>query len=136
MQCSQVFLIEDDKTIRDTLRVALEIEGYSVTTAANGLEALDQLHAGFRPGLILLDLMMPVMDGWQFSSIVRAEKDLAPIPIVLVTAYAERAEGLVAQAVIKKPVDLNTLYKTVRQYCGPPEQNEIRGEGWSRESER
>ena len=114
-----ILVVEDDAAIRTALQLALEIEGYSVRTAGNGQEALQLLARIDTPCLILLDLMMPVMNGWEFARALRKDMVLAPIPVALVTAYSEEAaqfEG--AQALIKKPVDLELLYHVVRKFCG------------------
>ena len=120
MPCQWILIIEDDESIRETLKIFLEYEGYRVTTAGNGKEGLEVLPSAGNPCLVLLDLMMPVMDGWQFIEKARSHETLATTPIVVVTAFAEKARGIKARAVIKKPVDLDFLLKTVRQYCGPP----------------
>lgn len=114
-----VLVVDDEKDIRDTLQEALEGEGYTVYTAANGREALDLLPSIPSPSLILLDLMMPVMDGWEFLKEMGENFTLTGIPVVIITAFGEKARTISqAQAVIRKPFDLNTLTETVRQYCG------------------
>ena len=119
MPCQSILIIEDDESIRETLKLFLEIEGYSVLTAENGKEALNMLAGRRQLCLILVDLMMPVMDGWQFVEAAGADRDLAATPIVVVTAFAERASGIRARAILKKPVDLDFLLRMVREYCGP-----------------
>ena len=117
--CRMILIVEDDAAIRTALQLALEIEGYSVRTAGNGQEALQLLARIDTPCLILLDLMMPIMNGWEFAQALRKDMVLAPIPVAIVTAYSEEAshfEG--AQALIKKPVDLELLYHVVRKFCG------------------
>src|SRR5574340_1100683 len=103
----EVLLVEDDAAIRDALRELLEAEGFVVQGAANGREALARLRAGgHRPRLILLDLMMPVMDGWEFRQAQRGDPALARIPVVVLTA-ADGAEDLIADmkvaACLSKP---------------------------------
>lgn len=117
MQCKNVLIVEDDEGIRETLRLALELEGYSVFSAANGQEGLDILPKIERPCLILLDLMMPVMDGWRFVEILDEDTILAAIPVVVVTAFAERAKSIHARGILKKPIDLDVLLATVKRYC-------------------
>lgn len=114
---SPVLIVEDDDAIRETLRVALTMEGYFVVTAANGREALDLLTKIKKPCLILLDLMMPVMNGWEFVMEFQKDMTFASVPIVLVTAYADRLNGILAQGVLRKPVDLNELFTLVRSCC-------------------
>lgn len=118
-KCRTILIVEDDAAIRTALQLALEMEGYQVKTASQGKEALELLPRIDTPCLILLDLMMPIMNGWEFSQALRQDMVLAPIPVALVTAYSEEAAGFSgAQALIKKPVDLELLYQTVRKFCG------------------
>jgi len=117
--CQTILVVEDDASIRMTIQLALEMEGFTVCTASHGQEALTQLSQMKAPCLILLDLMMPIMNGWDFMKALRANAILAPIPVALVTAYAEEAahfEG--SQALIKKPIDLEILLQVVRRFCG------------------
>ncbi len=119
MKCQSILIVEDDDEIRNALRMVLEIEGYTVQTAANGKEGLAILATIQPPCLILLDMMMPVMDGWAFAEALRADMVLTSIPVVMVTAYAEKAADAMKQAhgIIKKPVDIDLLMKTVKQHC-------------------
>jgi two-component system response regulator CpxR len=106
-----VLVVEDEQDIRETLRDILEMEGYRVRCACNGKEALDALAEMPRPLLILLDLMMPVMSGYELLQALRANDDLASIPVTVVSAVGDRlAEGT---AVLRKPVDLETLLHAV-----------------------
>ena len=90
---ASVLLVEDDRDIREAVASLLEAEGYTVLTAAHGKEALAILERG-QPCVVLLDLMMPVMSGWDFMDVVRKNKRLEDIPVVVVSAYSERkAEG-------------------------------------------
>lgn len=113
--------MEDDADIRETMQLVLELEGYAVATAANGREALDLLACGNRPALILLDLMMPVMGGWEFAGILEKDPCLAEIPVVLVTAFADRADSPRVQAVLKKPVATEELLRLVARWAGDPD---------------
>ena len=104
--------------------MALENDGYPVITAANGREALDVLARGEDPpGLILLDLMMPIMDGWQFLEEIRERDALSTIPIVVVSAYREKDKYVSAAALekrvafVRKPVDLRLLLRLTEHYC-------------------
>ena len=81
-QCSGILVVDDDPDIRDSLREVLEDEGYGTSCVANGREALDFLRSGKRPCVILLDLMMPVMDGWQFLEEQKRDPALAAIPVL------------------------------------------------------
>jgi CheY-like chemotaxis protein len=113
-----VLLVEDDESIRETMQVALEMRGYEVITAGNGKEGVDALTSRPRPCLVLLDLMMPVMDGWGFVAAVEHDPLLKRIPVVVVTAFADKAGEIHARSIIPKPIPLEVLYDTVRTYCG------------------
>ena len=116
-----VLIVEDDQEIRDVMQAILGDEGFSVSTAANGREALDHLHAASTyPGLILLDLMMPVMDGWQLRSALRNEPTLSTIPIVVLTAVRpaeDYVHSLDVSAFLTKPIDMPALLGAVERYC-------------------
>ena len=116
-----ILFVEDDADIRDTLADVLEEDGYTVKSASHGQEALELLHGGLRPSLILLDLMMPIMNGWQFRAQQLKEPDLSGIPVVVVSAGAnieQSAAGLSAAGFVKKPVVLDTLLNAVRSALG------------------
>jgi CheY-like chemotaxis protein len=121
---ASVLLVEDDKDIREAVSAVLESEGYTVLTAGNGKEALAILDRG-QPCVVLLDLMMPVMSGWDFMDEVKKNKRLEDIPVVVVSAYSERrAEGV--RRVLKKPLDVNQLLAAVAEYCCcPPRAAEV-----------
>src|SRR5262245_26845005 len=88
-----VLVVEDSIDTRDSLAFLLRsVGGYQVSTAANGQEALDRLRAGPRPGLILLDLLMPTMDGWEFCHRLRQDPALASIPVVVVSGVGDSPE--------------------------------------------
>ena len=113
-----VFVVEDDVDTRDMLGRFLELEGFQVELAANGRQALDRLTAGMHPCVILLDLMMPVMDGWQFRREQVRDRELADIPVIVVSAAGrERIAEIDANAYLTKPVDLEQLLERVSQYC-------------------
>jgi CheY-like chemotaxis protein len=113
-----VLLVEDDKDIREAVTAVLEAEGYTVLTAGNGQEALEILARG-RPCVVLLDLMMPVMNGWDFMQEVKRSHRLDDLPVVVVSAYSERkAEGV--RRVLRKPLDVNQLLAAVADYCCCP----------------
>jgi two-component system response regulator MprA len=102
------------------LSEVLESEGYRVTGARNGLEALGRLRGGARPSVILLDLMMPIMNGWQFRYEQRQDSDLSKIPVIVVSAKSDsqqHALWLEADGYISKPIDLNVLLDTLSHYC-------------------
>jgi CheY-like chemotaxis protein len=111
-------VVEDDVDTRDMLGRFLELEGFQVEVAANGKQALDRLTSGVHPCVILLDLMMPVMDGWQFRRQQVQDAELADIPVIVVSAAGkERMGGIDADAYLSKPVDLEQLLARVNQYC-------------------
>jgi CheY-like chemotaxis protein len=110
-----VLIVEDDEQIRETLGLILELEGYSVRSAANGQEALALLRES-PTSLIILDLMMPVMSGWEFLAEREKEESLAAIPVVVMTAGSrsdERPRNI--NAFLSKPVELEELLGTVSQ---------------------
>lgn len=115
-----VLVVEDDLDIRETFQQLLEIEGYRVLTAGNGQEGIDVLkRADELPCLILLDLMMPVMNGWEFLEVQKSDPKIARIPVVVVTAAGKEKERTVSAAgFLKKPIELDTLLATVARYCG------------------
>jgi CheY-like chemotaxis protein len=118
----EVLIVEDDIDIRDALSQILEEEGYSVSTAANGQEALDLLRSGPPPRLILLDLMMPVMNGWQFRAAQREDPALAAIPVVVISAdthISEKASQIGIAEYFRKPIEIAGLLNTMEKYCGP-----------------
>lgn len=117
MKCNSILIVEDDEGIRNLLRLAIEMEGYHTTTASNGKEGLDALEKLSKPCLILLDLMMPVMDGWSFARSLEKDMVLAQIPIVLVTAYSDKAGSIKAKTILKKPVNMEVLFRTIKEYC-------------------
>lgn len=115
-----VFIVEDDVDTREMLCRFLELEGYQVESASNGKLALERLDAGSRACVILLDLMMPVMDGWQFRREQVRHAALANIPVIVVSAAGRDHLGPIdAQAVLSKPVNLDELLAQVTHYCRP-----------------
>jgi CheY-like chemotaxis protein len=116
-----VMVVEDDRDVRESIAEVLEDHQYQPMGAANGKEAIDQLRAGsHKPCVILLDIMMPIMDGWQFRDLQREDPELSSIPVVVLTAHAnlhEATTGMHAAACLKKPVPLKTLLATVERFC-------------------
>ncbi len=115
-----VLLVEDNDDSRDTLRMILEAQGYPVTSAVNGWEALETLKDAPNPCIILLDLMMPVMDGWEFMRRQGGDPALADIPTLLVTGAAEvgeTPETVRMVGCLQKPIDPDTLLQTVGRHC-------------------
>ena len=110
-----VLVVDDDPDLLDATSFVIENEGIVVETARNGEEALEVLRAGRLPGLVLLDLMMPVMNGWEFLEEVAKDPVLKAIPVVVLTA-AERTQVPGATEVLSKPVDLVALLRVVQRY--------------------
>lgn len=113
-----VLIVEDDVDTREMLARFLELEGFHVEMAANGRQALERLEAGADASVIVLDLMMPVMDGWQFRREQIRRASLAKIPVIVVSAAGhERIEKIDADAFLSKPVDLEELLARIGEYC-------------------
>lgn len=116
-----VFIVEDDVDTREMIGRFLELEGFAVESAANGLQALERLDAGTRACVILLDLMMPVMDGWEFRRRQTSDAQLAGIPVIVFSAAGrDRLQQIDANEYLAKPVDLDELLQRVTRYCGRP----------------
>jgi len=108
-----VLLVEDDAVVRGAMKMVLEWEGYRVTCAANGREALDLLRASEPPSVIMLDLMMPVLDGWEFRQEQKQDPALASIPVVIVSAAHATAE-VEASGHVRKPFQPEDLLRAIR----------------------
>lgn len=117
MACKTILLVEDDDDIRSTLQEVLELEGYSVVPAAHGQEAFDRLDEIERPCLILLDLMMPVMNGWEFLEQQKKHAKFSSIPVLVVSAAGEKARTAPAQGFVKKPIEVDGLLELIKKYC-------------------
>jgi CheY-like chemotaxis protein len=113
----RVLVIEDDYDIREALGAVLGGEGYEVTTCTNGREALEWLERTREvPNAIVLDLMMPVMNGWQFLAQCRREGPLARVPVIVLSAHAGFEDVKVhADACFRKPIRLDDLLDALRR---------------------
>jgi CheY-like chemotaxis protein len=122
VRAPSILVVDDNPDLRTTVRDILEYEGYSVITAENGRQALEVLTQPARPCLILLDLMMPVMDGWEFLEEQRSHAAWREIPVVILSALAHRPESksLGAAGILGKPVKPEMLFELIRKYCGDP----------------
>jgi CheY-like chemotaxis protein len=119
MRC-HVLIVEDDEDLREMMAQILTLEGFETATAINGRDALEYLRRSDAPQLILLDLMMPVMDGWEFQRERSRDPILADVPVVVLSALDEtRAAGAASHEFLKKPLDFDRLLQLVRGYCGP-----------------
>lgn len=107
-----ILIVEDDRDIRDVLAEILAEEGYQILVAEDGAEGLKRLAENPPPDLILLDLMMPRMDGYQFREEQRKNPEWSPIPLVLLTAGVETSDKITALGaldVVRKPVKIDFL---------------------------
>jgi CheY-like chemotaxis protein len=119
---SDILLVEDDDSLGVILTAVLQDQGYTVARASNGKEALDYLGSDRPPRLILLNLMMPVMNGWKLRDYLKQDPALAQIPVVVLSGVCnleKKAAALEAADTFTKPYNLKALIETVRQYCGP-----------------
>jgi CheY-like chemotaxis protein len=116
-----VLVVDDDLSVRTALKELFETEGYEVEMAANGRAALTHLRGGLRPCVILLDLMMPIMDGWDFRAEQLADPELRDIPVFILTAVGFSAETVRAQfgdiPFVPKPPAHEGLLEMVRRVC-------------------
>jgi CheY-like chemotaxis protein len=116
-----ILVVEDDAVARQSMKTFLEGEGYRVACVANGQEGMDYLtKLAEPPNLILLDLSMPVMDGWQFRKRQRLAPAFASIPVVLLSAesnLAHIAASLGVNGYFLKPVELDGLLEVIRLLC-------------------
>src|SRR5262249_48304507 len=118
---TNILIVDDDQDICDTVQIILELRGYRVVTASDGAEALHLLRNGERPCLILLDLMMPGMNGTQFREEQLRDSALASIPVLILSGdgrVAEKAAPLHAEG-LGKPLHLQTLLDRVCRFCPP-----------------
>lgn len=118
MSTATVLIVEDDPDTREMLGKFLELEGFHVETAANGQVALDKLENGVKACVIVLDLMMPVMDGWQFRRRQVEDARIAKIPTIIVSAAGrDRMAQVSADAYLAKPIDMDELLTRVSEFC-------------------
>jgi CheY-like chemotaxis protein len=121
-----ILIIDDEAQLRFVISELLRDEGYTVAQAANGREALIYLQTATPlPCVILLDMMMPLMNGWEFLRVQQHNPLFAPIPVVVISVFralAESAAALGVQQALAKPIDLDRLLATVQRYCpsAPP----------------
>jgi CheY-like chemotaxis protein len=113
-----VLVVDDEPDHRTMMREALEDEGYRAETAVHGAEGLARIRAGFRPDIIILDLRMPVMDGWAFMTELKRDPELASIPVVVTTQAGDRVltSAPVSAGYLAKPFEAHRLIETI-QVC-------------------
>ncbi len=117
---ARVLIVEDDLDFREHLSTLIRARGHEVEIASDGEEALLRLHVGEPPSLILLDLMMPEMDGWTFRARMLQDAKLSKIPIAVLSgvgSVGNEAEKLHIEHYLGKPVDLPALYRLIERYA-------------------
>ena len=114
----EILVVDDEAESREALAELLLNEGYAVVCAENGRRALDCL-TGMTPALIILDLMMPVMSGWEFLAQQKRDARMRSVPVVVVTGSAFEHD-VEADAVVHKPIDFRSLMKAVKENCLQP----------------
>jgi DNA-binding response OmpR family regulator len=118
-----VLVIEDDIETLQALVEFLREEGFGAVGAVNGDVALAVLRARLKPSLVLLDLRMPAMDGWEFCATLGRDPELAELPVAILSALAAPAHELPPRrhdaGTLVKPVDFDALLAKVRAYCPP-----------------
>ena len=123
MAVREVLVVEDDSDLRESLSQALRDHGFAVTPASNGQQALELLRSGTRPAVILLDLMMPVLNGWELRDALREDPILSEIPQLVISAYMDEAEqhvlALPPGDCIRKPFPMRVLLDAVERHCAP-----------------
>lgn len=115
----RVLVVEDDEDLREMMAQLLRTEGFEPDLAGDGVEALDKLRSRpDHPHVILLDMMMPRMDGWTFRRQQTRDPGLADIPVVVVSAAPrDQLKSVSAAAVVPKPFDYQDLIDTLREHC-------------------
>jgi CheY-like chemotaxis protein len=111
-----VLVVEDEAELREMIRDGLELNGYAVVTAEDGQDALDKIGGIEMVCLVILDLVMPAMNGWIFLQEMRQRSELASIPVVIHTSAPGPTPAGVTR-VLQKPVMFDRLLSTVREYC-------------------
>ncbi|MDB4965803.1 MAG: Response regulator [Myxococcales bacterium] len=116
-----VMVVDDDADIRDSIGDILELRGYRVARVSNGREALDRLRDGTRPCVILLDLMMPVLSGWEFRAEQTKDEALKALPVVIISGDGstdQKAADVGVSEYLRKPLELSAILEVVRRHCG------------------
>jgi len=131
VQCRSILVADDNDDIREAIVEALVNEGYEVASARDGREALERLADLPAPTLVLLDLMMPVMSGWEFLDAQKEDLRFASHPVVTISAVnpnqsIEDPAPLSTAGAIQKPFSLGKLWEKVSEFCGPPPAFELK----------
>jgi CheY-like chemotaxis protein len=114
-----IAIVEDDGEFRNMLRELLEEQEYRVVAVSNGAEALEMLRGDVLPNVILLDVSMPVMDGFDFLRFRNDDPRLAAVPVVLVTnAKPHERPTIGVNDVVRKPIDIDEILFAIKRYCG------------------
>jgi CheY-like chemotaxis protein len=114
-----VLVVEDDHDSRVMIRSILEDEGYVVHSAANGRVAVEMLSSGqVRPALLIVDLNMPVMDGWQLMGFLRGHPELAAVPVGVQSGDRDSTLPDGVSFVLQKPINVDALLALVKHHCG------------------
>ena len=122
LSCRSILVVDDDPDVRDAVADVLADEGYGVTGVGSGREALQHLQQHMRPSLILLDMMMPEMDGWLLRQELKKSPDLASIPIVILSAHGDVRDAALALGAVdylRKPLSVDSLLEIAERYCRP-----------------
>src|SRR5262249_26318431 len=119
-----VLIVDDDPIVRVALSEMLGDEGHETSTAPTGRAALELLNGGLRPGVVLLDLMMPDMDGWELIDQIKKDPTLNGIPLAVISANADPPTRITSKmpglAVIAKPFERQVILETLRKLSGVP----------------
>jgi CheY-like chemotaxis protein len=115
MSVQKILIIDDNKEIQSIAREYLEFEGFEILSAHNGMEALELLAEGNLPDLILLDLVMPKMDGVEFMHLKKSDSRISDIPVILLSGLAEEAQHVKPEGRVQKPFGMSTLSKAISE---------------------
>ncbi len=116
-----ILVVDDDLDILESVQDALSTEGFHVLTAVNGAEALKVLRSGARPAIVLLDLMMPVMNGFEFLEAQAGDPQIASVPVLVVSADASlrvKTAATSATGFVQKPFKLVTILEAIKKHSG------------------
>ena len=120
---AKILIVEDNEMNRDMLSRRLERRGFAIVMAMDGQQGVDMARSE-KPDLILMDMSLPVMDGWTATQTIKADAELAKIPVIALTAHAmagdrEKAMAAGCDDYDTKPIDLTRLLPKIEKYAGP-----------------